>query len=92
MANQRFHSRIVEGRVLADHDPRPGAPLADLGIACTHIEGRLPGTRLAFWSRPVAACRHTTGYLLPLQPGSSTQGCQKLLPTNSRSHDRLETR
>jgi len=27
-----------------------------------HIEGQLPGTRLAYWSRPVSACRHTTGY------------------------------
>jgi hypothetical protein len=62
MANQRFHSRIVGGRVLADDDPRPGAALADLGMACTHIEGQLPGTRLAYWSLPVSACRHTTDY------------------------------
>jgi hypothetical protein len=31
MADQRFHSCIVGGRVLADRDPRPGTPLAHLG-------------------------------------------------------------
>jgi len=62
MAKKRIHTGIVGGRVLADYDPRPGASLADLGMGCTHIKGQLPGTRLAYWSRPVAACRHTTGY------------------------------
>jgi hypothetical protein len=72
MADQRFHSHIVGGHVLADHDPRPGASLADLSTACTHIEGQLFDTCLASWFccqlLPVVTPRAATasGWVQPL--------------------------
>ena len=48
---------VREGQVMAVTGFSPRQPLADLGMAITRVEGRLPGALLAYRFRPLPVLR-----------------------------------